>query len=308
MAGVEKISFLKALIYADIFDYPLNRKEIYLWLIRSGERKIKRDRTIKNSGIVRHQKGFYFLKGRKKIVALRRLREAWSRKKIEIAKKIALWLRIIPFIKLVGISGSLAMKNSDQDDDIDFLIITKKNRLWITRGLVTIMLDLLGIRRRFGEKIAKDRVCLNMFLGEDSLAVPENEQDLYSAHELVQLQPVWDKDGIYKKFLSENLWVKNYLPNALNDKLKNTDFRLKKTRLGIFLRLLTYISRFIFLFFDFDFWELFAYRSQRWFMKSHRTSEIIEPGRIRFHPHDCRKFVLERYKQKLTALGIKHEA
>lgn len=41
------------------------------------------------------------------------------------------------------------------------------------------------------------------------------------------------------------------------------------------------------------------------YMKSRRTTEIVEPGRIRFHPKDARKWVLRKYRERLNKLGIK---
>jgi len=39
-------------------------------------------------------------------------------------------------------------------------------------------------------------------------------------------------------------------------------------------------------------------------MARRRTNEVIEPGRIRFHPHDCRGRILKEYQKKLRQLGI----
>jgi len=40
----------------------------------------------------------------------------------------------IPWVKMVAITGSLAAYNPEKDSDIDMMIITKQNRVWITRG------------------------------------------------------------------------------------------------------------------------------------------------------------------------------
>lgn len=41
----------------------------------------------------------------------------------------------------------------------------------------------------------------------------------------------------------------------------------------------------------------------RWFqlkyMAKRRTTEVVESGRIRFHPKDCRWWILKKYKEKL---------
>lgn len=41
------------------------------------------------------------------------------------------------------------------------------------------------------------------------------------------------------------------------------------------------------------------------YMAPRRTTEVIESGRIRFHPHDARKWVLKEYKKRLKSLAIK---
>jgi len=50
--------------------------------------------------------------------------------------------------------------------------------------------------------------------------------------------------------------------------------------------------------------ETIARRIQLKYMASHRTTEVVEPGRILFHPQDCRKKVLEEYQKRIKKLGI----
>jgi len=40
-------------------------------------------------------------------------------------------------------------------------------------------------------------------------------------------------------------------------------------------------------------------------MQSRRTTEVVEPGRIRFHPQDARKWVLKEYKERIASLERK---
>lgn len=200
-----KKAILRTLVYADIFDYPLKKEEIQKWLIGGGDLKSQ------NSKLIQEKNGFYFLRGRENLVELRKKRERWSRKKIKIAEKIAGILRKIPWVKMIGVTGALAMKNSDKEDDVDLLIITSKNRLWLTRGLIVTFLRFFGLYPRPGK--IKDKICPNMLLDENHLAVPKNEQDLFSSHEVCQMRPLWDKDETYQKFLKENQWARKFLPN-----------------------------------------------------------------------------------------------
>lgn len=210
-----KKAIIQTLAYADVFDYPLIEKEIWRYLI--AEKKIsseivQKELCQKYPQIVKTGE-YFFLKNRHQIVKIRQVREKWSRGKLKIAQRVAGWLRLIPWIKMVGVTGALAMNNSDKDDDIDLLITTSKNRLWLTRLLATIIIELVASRRRPDDQKFRDKICLNMFLDEKHLAVPKKEQDLFTAHEVVQMKPIWEKDNTYQKFLKANIWVKKYLPN-----------------------------------------------------------------------------------------------
>jgi len=211
-------AILKTLAYADVFGYPLISKELYRFLIadevfssvsfrRAFMRIVANEKQIDTNG------EYFFLRGKKEVVVLRKKREGWSREKLEIAQKVANWLKIIPTIKMVAITGALAMNNSDKEDDIDLLIVTSKNRLWLTRFLTVLLVELVANRRRPGDKDVEDKICLNMFLDEDHLEIPEKEQDLFSAHEVCQLKPIWSKDNVYQEFITQNQWYQKFLPN-----------------------------------------------------------------------------------------------
>jgi len=209
-----KKAVLSTLAYADIFDYPLRENEIYRFLLSDIRYQILDvGKGLKELPEVSQKNNFYFLKEREHLVLLRKKRERWSRKRLKIAKQVARWLKIIPTIKMVAVTGALAMENSNKNDDIDLLIITSKNRLWLTRLLAVLLVELIAKRRHPADKEVKDKICLNMFLDEGHLKVPEKEQDLFSAHEVCQLKPILDKNGTYQKFLKANLWSKKFLPN-----------------------------------------------------------------------------------------------
>lgn len=48
--------------------------------------------------------------------------------------------------------------------------------------------------------------------------------------------------------------------------------------------------------------ESLAQKAQLRYMESRRTTEIVEPGRIRFHPQDAREWVLKEYRKRLEKL------
>lgn len=190
----------KTLTYADIFDYPLTREEVYRWL-------------IKGDSFTRVKESPYwnYLPGRAKLVALRQRREQSSKIKFAKLKKIIFVFKLIPWIKLVCVTGALAMNNADKNDDMDLMIVTAKNRLWLTRLIISLLL-LPHLRggRMDSSKVA-DRICINLWLDESALAI--KQQDLYIAHEVCQAQPIFERDNTYQKFINSNLWFKQFLPN-----------------------------------------------------------------------------------------------
>lgn len=108
---------------------------------------------------------------------------------------------------MIALSGARAMNNASLADDIDLMIITAENRLWLTRLLVSFLL-FPWLRR--GQKISR-RLCLNLWLDESALVI--KTQNLYTAHEICQLKPLYNRDQTYQKFISANLWYKQFLPN-----------------------------------------------------------------------------------------------
>lgn len=206
-------AILKTLAYADVFSYPLTSKEIHLFLIGQKISLVDMVKELKALKNLSQKRGFFYLKNQEKIFYLRQKRKKYSQEKIKIAQKITGWLKLVPWIKMVGITGNLAMNNADKDDDIDLLILTAKNRLWLSRFSVILITELLGVRRRPGQKSVANKICLNMFLDEAHLKIPPKEQNLITAHEICQLKPLFSKDNFYQKFIQQNPWSVKFLPN-----------------------------------------------------------------------------------------------
>lgn len=294
-------AILRTLTYADLFDYPLTPEEIFRFLIAkkrvtfpSLQRNLTRLVAEKKKLGVDAKGRFFFLPGRKEIVPQRKRRAIISREKLNLARKAAQFLKIIPTVQLIGITGRLAMENVEAEDDLDFLIITAANRLWLTRLLVIVVLELLGKRRRPDQKKVKDKICLNMFLDEGQLALLPGERDLYTAHEVIQMKPLWDRCHVYAKFLEANRWVTKHLSHGLSrEQPKISPQKDKQEILS---------SRF------FDLLELVARRFQFWYLSKRRTTEVVTARRALFHPESARNWVLAAYEKKLAEYGLSDES
>jgi hypothetical protein len=281
---------IKTLIYADCFDFPLKAWEVHKWLMgkKVDLRQIERclNRLIKK-GEVGFKQDYYFLKGRKKLVNKRVSNLGFVRNQSRRAYFYGGLLRVIPWIKMVGISGSLAVENSDERSDIDLFIITDKERLWISRLFSLIIMSFFGVRREKYEKEeqAVNKICINSLIDINNLAFYNN--NIYLAHELLQLRVIWQRDNVYQHFLESNLWALKLLPNWSSG-VEIT--KLKKTKAdgqGVF-RILESCLRFL----------------QIRYMGPILGKEKIGRGFAFFYPNDYQDLVLKKYRKNSDRLNL----
>jgi hypothetical protein len=288
--GSSKEQILKTLLYSDIFDYPLRKEEIWEFLISSekpDKKEILRYLNTKNT-FFESWNNLFFIKGRKDIVGTRINRKKYSLQKINFAKKIINKLAIIPTVRFIGISGALAMLNSEKDDDVDLFVVAAGNCVWITRLLMVILLSFLGVYRRKKDKNVSNKICLNMLIDEKALFFPKQRHDLYTAHEIFQIMPIFNRDKTYEKFLKSNAWIKELLPNIFAKKSK-TPIVLKTSLIN---KSINYLMRIFVI-------EFAARNIQLWYMKKNITKETVSNNFLAFHPFDYKSHVLNSYKKKL---------
>lgn len=289
------LSILKTIIYSDIFDFPLTKEEIWKFLIgkkisrESFEKELKSLEISKAAPLGCSHKFYYFL-GREKIVETRIRNKKISKKKLKISKKIIEKLSLVPTVLFIGISGGLSMENADEKDDIDLFVISSKGNIWITRLILILLLLLMG-QYRGREKKESGKVCLNMLIDEEFLTFSKSRHDLYTAHEIIQLKPIFNRNDTYKKFVNANRrWVDVFLPNA---KFKYQESKIKKKRSLLFM---FHNSLFIF--------EKLSKILQLWYMRKHITTETISDHFLAFHPYEYKNYVLKEYNRRLKKYEI----
>lgn len=285
-------SIIKTLSYADIFDYPLTLEEIWKYFISEwpiSKEQIKKS-LQKVSLVDCSQNHWYFFKGKKKIIDIRLEREKESKKKYKIVQKVVSYLSCIPSISFIGISGALAMNNVKKDDDIDLFVITQKNTLFTTRLLLLLILQFLGHRRTRMNSNVSDRICLNMLIDEEVINFRKDRRDLYNAHEIVQMVPIFERDNMYKRFLLANIWVNKFLPNALNYRFLQSKRQINKDSFfSVVLRLFLCIPTL----------EFLARTVQMLSIKKHQTTEFISNHFLAFHPYNYQSKILSEYSKNL---------
>ncbi len=215
---------LKTICWFDLFDRPVSDKEINKYLIKQ-KSNLKNLRRVLRKMIGKEvsRKGFYYcLKGREKLFEIFKERRKISEKKWKKAKRVSVLLRVLPFIKAAAVTQNLAINNSKSKSDIDFFIITSKNKLWTTRGILNLKLDALRLRNQ-----KKDTpICPNFLISSNRLGLEDlkvDEEDIYLAFWLNSLKPIFGRK-YFEKILKENRWTKRIMPNIKTRKINNLKF------------------------------------------------------------------------------------
>ncbi len=301
MTNLEK-SVLSVIVYYDIFDYPVTLMEVWRWQIANRKSQIANEdgglleirdvlNNLKNK--VESYQGFYFLRGRsangrdgQEIVNLRQRRRMISLEKIKKARRVMRGLRFVPWVKAIFIGSSLGILNATENSDIDFLVITSKNRIWSARFFLAGALAVFGMRPKEGK--TRDKFCLGYFLTEDNLNLEDtkiDDSDICLGYLLAAYLPLYDEDNLWEKFWLENNWIKKYLPN-FDSRIKTEKF-LIKPRLIKAKRILARTQ--------FEWEEGLVKRFQLWKMPAilkemanKDTRVIVNDKRLKLHSNDKR--------------------
>ncbi len=282
---------LRTIVYSSMFRYPLSQSEIWRYVLSSHKftKKNVADSLSALSFLLVRRRGWYAPRDQAITLQIRAERQKESKKKVYQAKKLIRFLGKIPTVKLIGISGSVAMLNAEPEDDIDLFIIAARGTLWISRLCLLSILQMKGLRRkRTSRKKTANKICLNMLIDESALHLPLNRQDMYSAHEVVQLLPLFDRDDTYKKFIKANSWVTFWMPNCLKIRRKKMVHKMS-TKLS---KSATFLLRLF---------EVGAKILQKRYMRPHVTRETITKNILAFHPLDYREFISQVLQTKLKA-------
>lgn len=148
-----------------------------------------------------------------------KLLEEKIKKAKELTEKIS---KKFKNILLLGISGSVAADYPKKNDDIDLIIITKINKLWITRLRLRWFILINKIpHRKFGKKEKRDDFCFNLWLDEKTLELDPKKQNLKNAMDLILMKPLINRKKTYEKFILANNWAKKYVATGYNEKIKS---------------------------------------------------------------------------------------
>jgi hypothetical protein len=215
-------SVLQTLAYADVFDYPLSTDQVYRYLTASNATFEELTQALANNLLFSKVGDFYTLQGREEIVETRQRREEVARRLWPKAAGYGRIIASLPFVRMVAVTGSLAMNNTEPGRDIDYLIVTAPNHLWVCRALILLV-------ARFA-RLEGVHLCPNYLVTTNALELQEHS--LYVAHELAQMIPLFGRET-YDEMRRLNGWTSDYLPNALKAPEMPPGVKLIQRRTGI---------------------------------------------------------------------------
>lgn len=203
-------------------------------------------------------------------------------------------IRSFPFVRAIGISGSLSKNVMNDDGDIDYFIITKPGRLWVCRTFLVVFKKLFLFD-------SKKYFCVNYFIDEENLIILEH--NIFTAIETKFLLPVYNAKLI-GEFKEANNWSNDFVlpfdhPIHVNE-LKG------KSWIGRFFELILKGR----LGDRFDLW-LMKFTYKRWEKKfkdfnatKFELTMRSNRGVSKHHPRDFQNKVLLAYKKRLDQLNL----
>ncbi|HEY4205569.1 MAG TPA: hypothetical protein VGM31_02110 [Puia sp.] len=294
---------MKVLAYFDLFSYPLSLEEIQFFLDRETHgscltealNSLIAEKTLFKLG------RFYSLKNDPHLAHRRIQGNQHADQLLAVAAKISRILFQFPYVRGIGISGSLSKHFADANADIDYFVITQSNRLWIARTLMHLYKKWSFLRGR------QHWYCMNYFIDEEALEI--EEKNIFTATELITLLPACGNGGLVQ-FFDANNWVTSFLPQYKNRSAmtppnppagfwKRTLEKMFDNRVGDRL--------------DDFFCSL---TSRRWNKKEkrgaldgkgHRMSLRTGKHFSRPNPQMLQKRILDAYADKLNGLGLSSE-
>jgi hypothetical protein len=202
-------AILRTILYGDVFYFPMTAREIHHFLITDAPISLDTvEDTLRNSPQLAEMlatDGCYFASaGQRDTIPVRIEREKASHQLWTRALFYGKWLARLPFVRMVALTGALAMRNAaDAHDDVDFVLVTAEHRVWLARAFAIILVRLAKLRGV--------TLCPNYVLSEGALE--QDRHDLFIAHEVVQMVPLYGF-RVYHAMREYNDWVAEFLPNA----------------------------------------------------------------------------------------------
>lgn len=205
-----ELHVVNTLKYFHMFRHPLYLEDIYNFL--RAETKVHQLQSLLDNMVLEGRlhlyDGMYMLEDTPKFAEKRLKGAEMAQVVMQKAIKSAAIISSFPFVKSVCISGSLSKGYADEKSDIDYFIITQKNRLWICRTLLHFYKKYTFLTGR------QHSFCMNYFMDESHTEL--EEKNIFTATEMATLYPVYGHE-YYVNFIKANEdWLAGQFPNKIS--------------------------------------------------------------------------------------------
>jgi len=197
---------LSVFIYFDYFKHPLTGEEVWKYCKTAASKEKVQSclEDLLEEGTLVFNAPYYALKGCETNIAVRSDFEPLNEKMLRRAHWMVSFMKYIPYVRGIAISGSLSKLGARDDSDIDYFIITAENRVWFVKAIAILIKKTLFLN-------SHKYLCVNYLLAENNLGL--DKQNRFQATEAITLMPLFGKD-VLRRFYNENQWVFDFFPNV----------------------------------------------------------------------------------------------
>jgi hypothetical protein len=154
-----------------------------VWKLQEVQQTLRESAWLKERAV--NVWGFYTLASSaaeaEALVRQRLHRHVLAQHKWRIVHRAGRLLARLPLVRMIAVSGSLALWNTKETSDLDLFVIVRRGRIWTARLMLLLATQLLGRRRKYWEGQAPDKLCLNHYITDEALAMPLEVRSLYTA-------------------------------------------------------------------------------------------------------------------------------
>lgn len=206
VAGATDRSVYATVSYADVFDMPIELDHLHRFLV--GESLSRLEASMAVDSLVSQKRlgrrgDLVYLAGREEVLDVYDDRSARAQAMWRDAEEWGRRIGRVPLVRMVAVTGGLAVDSVADHDDIDYFIVVRPRRLWLTR-LMILVLARVAARNDID-------LCPNFIVTTRALEM--DERSLYVARELAQMVVIVGRD-VCRTVRRSNTWMFEYLPNA----------------------------------------------------------------------------------------------
>ena len=302
----------KTIAYYDSQDIVLTLTEVWLNLFSCQSEALYTEVEMAINGLVGRgvfvlHGAYVAMKGRESLIEERTKRGMIAEKKFRRARRVARLLSLFPFVRMVGVCNTLSFYMPRLEGDIDVFIITKANRLYISRVFITFALHLMKLRRH--KLHVNNRICLSFYVDEEGLSLDRfalSGGDPHLAIWASHIIPLFSTHHAYERFWEVNEpFYRSILahpkPYEPIERMRADDTSLTGALRTIFEILLFPFA---------GFFEAMARKNQYQRMRESKTRHlrlvstgvVLDRHTMKFHEEDRREFYRGKMQERLSII------